>query len=162
MIVPLLDYDGIIVSCRSVKVKMKNNSISVYKRNKFYMPSLISDKMQCNEYYREIMALKIISMFPRFDRDAGGVLSFKMFTCLFILYPLRCLRCCLTRWWKCNVTNKEAVLFWAPTVFTDNSEAANSQFLSSKPSLPSWAMFFSCSIKYLFCVFRFHPELAWM
>lgn len=52
------------------------------------MPSLISDKMKCNEFYREIMALKIISIFPGFDRDAGGVLSFKMFTCLFILYPL--------------------------------------------------------------------------
>lgn len=52
------------------------------------MPSLISKEMKCNEYYREIMALEIISVFPRFDRDAGGVLSFQMFTCLFILYLL--------------------------------------------------------------------------
>lgn len=99
-----------------------------------------------------------ISMFP-------VLTEFCLFRCLpvFLYYILSDVAVCLTRWWKCCVPNKEAGVFWVPTVFTDNSEPANSQFLIklTKPTLKA-----PCSSHIqsstLFFVSKFQvPSVSW-
>lgn len=100
--------------------------------------------MKCNEYYPEKLWIWWLSQcLPPLTENLS-----KMFADVYLsFYILSDVVVCLTRWWKCRVPNKEAMEFWVPFVFTENSEVAYTFIKLTKPILST--IFFPYSIKYL-------------